>query len=59
MWKFQANKMFSILFFGAPSFSNKPKLGLKVNLNSQNLDLSITITNTNTESSLFNKRCRQ
>ena len=38
-------------FFGATSFSNKPNLGLKVQLKVQNNDLSITITHVNTESS--------
>ena len=52
MWKFQGEKIFSISgFFGATSFSNKPNLGLKVQLKVQNNDLSITITHVNTESS--------
>ena len=34
----------NFLFFSLPSFSNKPKLGLKVQLKVQNIDLSITIT---------------
>ena len=46
MWKFQADKIVNCLFFGAPSFSNKPKLGLKVRLQAQNFDLFITIYNT-------------
>ena len=41
----------NFLFFGAPSFSNKPKLGLNLQLKVQNSDLSITITHLNIESS--------
>ena len=41
----------NFLFFGAPSFSNKPKLSLKVQLKVQNIDLFITITHINSESS--------
>ena len=45
-------------FFGAPSFTNKPKLGLKVQLKVQNINLSITIIHINTESSWL-KGCWQ
>ena len=41
----------NFLFFGAPRFSNKPKLGLNLQLKVQNSDLSITITHINIESS--------
>ena len=43
-------------FFGAPSFSNKPKLDLKVQLKVQSMDLSISITHIE---SLLLKACRQ
>ena len=49
--------MFSIFcFFGGPSFSNKPKLDLKLKV--KNIDLSITITHINIESSWL-KGCQQ
>ena len=41
----------NFLFFGVSSFSNKPKLSLKVQIKVQNFDLSITITHISTESS--------
>ena len=41
----------NFLFFGAPSFDNEVKLGLKVQLKVQNIDLYITLTHINTESS--------
>ena len=34
----------NFLFFGPPSFSSKPKLGLKVRLQLEGIDLSITMT---------------
>ena len=41
----------NFLVFGALSFSNQPKLGLKVKVKVPNVDLSITITHIDTESS--------
>ena len=38
----------NFLFFGALSFSKKPKLSLKIQLKVQNIGLSITITHINT-----------
>ena len=48
---FHGQNVLNFLFYGTPSFCNKPKLGLKVQLKVQNIDLSITITHINTERS--------
>ena len=41
----------NFLFYGTPSFSNMPKLSLKVQLKVRNIDSSIIITYVNKESS--------
>ena len=48
----------NFLFLGAPSFSNKPTLGLKVQIKVQNIDLPIMIPHINTERPWL-EGCRQ